>query len=84
MAAVLEARTWIEQYRGCSAGAVHSMDILKEVTGSLVAVCGDSPVLLQACEDVLDQKPSLVEVAVILARLFFVRPLRCNNFLILA
>lgn len=50
------------------------MDGPKEVAGGLVVSRGNGPILLQACEKVLDQMPSLVEIAVIFARLFIGHP----------
>ena len=50
------------------------MDGPKKVASGLVVACSNGPVLLQACEEVLDQMPSLVEVAVIFARLFIGHP----------
>lgn len=50
------------------------MDGPKEVAGGLVVSRGNGPILLQACEEVLDQMPSLVEITVIFARLFIGHP----------
>ena len=48
----------------------HQMDGPQEVASGLVVARGNGPVMLQACEEVLDQMTRLVEVAVIFARLF--------------
>ncbi len=59
------------------------MDGPQKVASGLVVARGNGPVLLQACEEVLDQMPSLVEVAVIFARLFVRHPRRNNHGLAL-
>lgn len=55
------------------------MDGAQKVASSLVVACGNGSVLFQTCEEVLDQMLSLVEVAVIFARLFVCR-LRRNYY----
>ena len=41
------------------------MNAPKECSGCLVIACGDGPVLLQTCEEVLDQVARLVQMPVI-------------------
>ena len=55
------------------------MDGPQEVASGFVVARSNGPVLLQACEEVLDQMPSLVEVAVIFARLFVRYPGRNDH-----
>lgn len=50
------------------------MDGTQKGGGGLVVTGGNGAVLLQACEEVLDQMPSLVEVTVMFARLFVRHP----------
>lgn len=59
------------------------MDGPQKVARGLVVARGNGPVLLQACKKVLDQMPNLVEVSVILARLFVRCPRRNNHILAL-
>ena len=54
------------------------MDGPQEVASRLVVARSNGPVLLQACKEVLDQMPSLVQITVIFA-LFLVRHPRRNN-----
>lgn len=49
------------------------MDAPQKVARSLVIARSNSPVLLQACEEVLDQMARLVQMVVIFARLFVPR-----------
>ena len=55
------------------------MDGPQEVASGFVVARSNGPVLLQACEEVLDQMPSLVEVSVIFARLFVRYPGRNDH-----
>ena len=59
------------------------MDAPQKVARSLVVARSNSPVLLQACEEVLDQMARLVQMAVIFAWLFAPRSRRNNNGLAL-
>ena len=59
------------------------MDGPQEVASGLVVARSNSPVLLQACEEVLYQMPSLVQGTVIFAWLFVRRPGRNNHCLAL-
>jgi len=59
------------------------MDGPQEVASGFVVARSNGPVLLQACEEVLDQMPSLVEITVIFARLFVRHPRRNDHCLAL-
>lgn len=69
-------------YRSCQPHhGCRQMDGPQKVASSLVIACGNGAVLLQACEEVFDQMPSLVEVAVIFTVLLVCHPRRNNHCL---